>query len=306
MKHIKTPKFHALFIAICAIALFTAQCTNTQKESPTDEISTPANDWFCSTIDLPPAQSMAGQRAVGDRSKFWPTGSILKIGFVGGTSAQIAAVKTYVSEWSNSANITFTFPSSSPYDIRISFDPNGGAWSYIGTDVKKVTSATMNLGWIGRDVILHEFGHTLGLYHEHQNPNGGICWNEKNVIADLQQPPNNWSLAMIRFNVLDPIKSTKLESTPWDRVSIMHYNIPARWTCNNVSISGGSKISATDAEFMRKVYPGKTDTTTTNVTLTEIQIDNILAILNSRKIESDTNAARLNRSVAEIKKALNR
>lgn len=38
---------------------------------------------------------------------------------------------------------------------------------------------TMNLGWIADDVmledsergvILHEFGHVLGLMHEHQNP----------------------------------------------------------------------------------------------------------------------------------------
>ena len=40
----------------------------------------------------------------------------------------------------------------------------------------------MNYGWIDADspeeelrsVVLHEFGHALGLIHEHQNPLSGI------------------------------------------------------------------------------------------------------------------------------------
>jgi hypothetical protein len=32
-----------------------------------------------------------------------------------------------------------------------------------------------------RRVVLHEFGHVLGLQHEHQNPNAGIKWKLKAV-----------------------------------------------------------------------------------------------------------------------------
>ena len=62
--------------------------------------------------------------------------------------------------------------------IRITFDPTLGNWSYVGALTSSVSpsAATMNLGWVldsttdqpfEKGVILHEFGHALGLTHEH-------------------------------------------------------------------------------------------------------------------------------------------
>ena len=42
-----------------------------------------------------------------------------------------------------------------------------------------LNQATMNLGWQDEGVVLHEFGHTLGFIHEHQNPEGGIQWESR-------------------------------------------------------------------------------------------------------------------------------
>ncbi len=50
-------------------------------------------------------------------------------------------------------------------------------------------------------MVLHEFGHTLGLIHEHQNPNRPINWNRAAVIADLSGPPNNWDEETIENNI---------------------------------------------------------------------------------------------------------
>ena len=61
----------------------------------------------------------------------------------------------------------------------------------------------MNFGWLDEAVVLHEFGHAIGLAHEHQNPDKGIKWNEDAVIRDLSGPPNNWDVATIRHNVLN-------------------------------------------------------------------------------------------------------
>ena len=60
----------------------------------------------------------------------------------------------------------------------------------------------MNLGFLDGGTAGHEFGHAIGLAHEHQNPAGGIEWNEARVIQDLSGPPNNWDEAQIRHNVL--------------------------------------------------------------------------------------------------------
>ena len=40
----------------------------------------------------------------------------------------------------------------------------------------------MNLGFVDRPTVLHEFGHALGLIHEHQSPfKGGFEWNREEV-----------------------------------------------------------------------------------------------------------------------------
>jgi hypothetical protein len=308
MKHIKIT-----LAVMVAIAMFGCVNTNPEPEQkpkpPVVSVDTSqmTPNWFCATIEQPEPSGKKTQRAVGAKGKFWPTGSVLKIGFIGGSASQIAAVKQYSVEWTQHANLKFEFPTSGPYDLRISFNSGGGAWSYVGTDAKSIgqSSATMNLGWIGRDVICHEFGHAIGLFHEHQNPTGGICWNESNVIRDLSGPPNNWTEQMIRFNVLNKFNPNDVLTTAWDKLSIMHYSIPATWVCNGVAIPGGKVISTADAAFIKTVYPGA-QPPTGSVTLTGAQIDQIVALLNARQSEIDTTAARFRRSSAQIKTILKR
>ena len=222
-----------------------------------------SKNWYCTCPghieDMDPAvRASRGLTAVGAKNKWWPTGSVLKVGFMGGSQSAQTAVKTNCVKWSESANLQFTFPSTGPYDIRIMFQSGGGAWSYVGVDCKLLSqnSPTMNLGWQTPDVIWHEFGHTIGLLHEQQNPEGGICFDEAAVIAALSGPPNNWSLAQIRFNVLDKEQPANVITSPWDPLSIMHYSIPAAWTCNKVAIPGGKVISAADKAFIAARYPG--------------------------------------------------
>ena len=106
-------------------------------------------------------------------------------------------VKTVVQEWEKYANVKFTFVATGKATIRITFDPASGSWSYVGNEVAliKPNEATMNLGWIGsssttitadeKGVILHEFGHTLGLMHEHQSPvrGGTITLKESGTLS---------------------------------------------------------------------------------------------------------------------------
>ena len=43
----------------------------------------------------------------------------------------------------------------------------------------------MNLGFIDRPTVMHEFGHALGLIHEHQSPFKGMFeWN-KDEVCDV-------------------------------------------------------------------------------------------------------------------------
>ncbi len=236
--------------------------------------------WFCKTISDMNTDSVKGlkpyQRAVAYKGKFWPVGYSFKVGFVSGTTSQKDFVKKTCVQWSKFANVKFTFPVSGPYDIRIGFDASDGAWSYVGTDIKSISGATMNLGWLDVNVVLHEFGHSLGLLHEHQNPTTPIRWNEEAVIRDLSGSPNYWDEETIRHNVLSPYLPENVITTALDKMSIMMYPIPQSWTLDGFTTPGGRVISDVDSAFIGRVYPFSEPPVTGSVTLRVGQVDTLI------------------------------
>jgi hypothetical protein len=141
-------------------------------------------------------------------------------------------------------------------EIRIGFMEGDGSWSYLGRQVldRGVNERTMNFGWDllrsprEADTARHEIGHTLGLPHEHQNPNAGIVWDEEKVFANLGGPPNHWSRDKTQWNILRKIEPDTVQGSNWDPDSIMHYPFPA----------GG--LSARDLAWVRAFYPDDDDT----------------------------------------------
>jgi hypothetical protein len=151
--------------------------------------------------------------------------------------------------------------------VSFGADP-GNSWSAVGTDalVERYFprhQPTMNFGWLEDDtpedelsrVIIHEFGHAIGCIHEHQNPAGGIQWNEAAVIEYYSGPPNYWDEATIRFNILDRYRANQLRGTTFDPESIMLYAFPAELTKDGVGTRENDRLSATDIAFIAKAYP---------------------------------------------------
>jgi hypothetical protein len=208
--------------------------------------------------------------------KQWPPGKVIKIMFMEGTSEEREIVERVVLQvYAPIVNLTFEFfgPNQiSDSDVRITFRPNDGAWSYLGTDAYDIpkNQPTMNLGWLDRNndygVVKHEFGHCLGMIHEHQNPDDtnvlAADWNKQVVINDLSGSPNNWSAETIQHNMFNKYNAADVTATTWDKTSIMEYSFPASWTHSGINIPMNQHLSDMDVAFLRRVYdkPGGGET----------------------------------------------
>ncbi len=198
-------------------------------------------------------------RAISPRGKTWMTGSTLRVRFMGGSPQQQARTREQAGWWSAVANLKFEFGTAPEAEIRISYDDNDGAWSTVGTDARSVpfNQATMNLGFLDGGTVAHEFGHAIGLAHEHSSPAGGIQWNEAAVLQALAGPPNFWDPATVRHNVFFKYAADQINGTAFDPASIMLYAFPPEWTTNGVATHANEVLSALDKEFIAgaKMYP---------------------------------------------------
>jgi serralysin len=210
---------------------------------------------------------LAGHRAALLNGARWDTGSTVTVRFLDGSEDLKKRVKKVAQEWTapGMANLTLEFRNNGPTDVRIAFEQGNGSWSYIGTMCRQIAEPepTMNYGWLTdvspeeelRRVVIHEFGHALGLIHEHQNPKGGIKWNKDAVVKDLKGPPNNWDLPTIENNMFKKYLPGEVTATNVDASSIMMYPIPKAWTADGFSAGLNADFSQKDRELIRSVYP---------------------------------------------------
>src|SRR3954471_14388110 len=207
----------------------------------------------------PTAQIEGRARAIAIKQKPWMNGTTLQVRFLGGTPQQQQLVKDQAGWWMKTANLKFNFNNSPNAEIRIAFDPNDGAWSYIGVDCRGIPTdqPTMNLGFLDGGTAAHEFGHAIGLAHEHQNPRGGIEWKEEVVLRELSGPPNNWDAETIRHNVLRKYSADQIMGTEFDPDSIMLYFFPDSWTLNGKGTKANDILSSMDKQFVAgaQMYP---------------------------------------------------
>ena len=141
-------------------------------------------------------------------------------------------------------------------NIRIYFDSSQGSYSVVGREAAKVpkNQPTMNFAWFDVGTVLHEFGHALGLIHEHQNPKGNdIQWNTS-ALNNYMERTQGWDPKQVEEQVINRYKSNQINGSMYDPDSIMLYFYPANLTTNNKGTKQNRVLSETDKKTIAAAY----------------------------------------------------
>lgn len=216
---------------------------------------------------FPPIPTDKGARAIFLKGFTWGVGSILRVYFMNGTKSQHELVRTTITDQLVPfTNLVFTWSdvdsTINAYNsiVRVTFD-KVGSWSVIGTYCLQVspTKPTTNFEWLDEAVILHEFGHVVGMVHEHMNPNNScLLWNKEVVYSIYGGAPNYWSRSQVDSQVFKTYSKEQINGSSYDPLSIMHYALDSKMLCNPCNVNlyePNTRLSKNDKIWLSTVYP---------------------------------------------------
>lgn len=202
-------------------------------------------------------------RGLADNYYLWNNGQNIYIKYLTGSITIQKKITDILKEWEKYANIKFVVIEKGNSNVRVNLDSKGGHNSLIGSiaNTKSQDEKTMNIDTSDfindqcmKRIILHEFGHVLGLLHEHFSPLAGISWNKESVYEDLEKSVG-WNRTEVDDNIFKEYKISYTNGTLYDKNSIMEYPISSNWTTDGYSVSWNTELSEGDKALISILYP---------------------------------------------------
>ncbi|WP_287236248.1 M12 family metallopeptidase [Mesorhizobium sp.] len=170
-------------------------------------------------------------------------------------STELHATKWLEGDLGNVLNFRFGVETRDEAQITITFNTNDNR-SEVGRRGLDVTAPnfSMHLSKQTERTVCHEFGHALGLIHEHSNVDAPFVWNEQTVIDEMKQ--RKWTEADVRSNIFARVGKdlSCLGDPKFNGQSIMLYPIKPIWTADGRSYPLNTKISDGDRNCLVALY----------------------------------------------------
>lgn len=242
-------------------------CTSTPETATTE----PMRDICLAPARIKPKDTLPEDKNkqtefYGNNEFKWKKYDTLNVYFFDGNDSLRKNVLKIANEWSNYAPVKFKIVTNKPNSqIRVAFGKGGGFASLIGKQAllpKYKDEPTVYLDSIGkfqysqpvrfRRIILHEFGHVMGLEHEIKNPGVAIPWDSAAVIK-YYNDYYGWDSAKAHKNIFE--KATNTYSSEYDPKSIMIYAIPDTLIKDkSFKTEWSNELSAVDKSYISKWY----------------------------------------------------
>ena len=284
-------------IKVALVVCLSSSTAFALDESKTMELI-PDHLAYLYSVPPPPIAENALRQLYASKRR-WENGRRLRVCFYNGNPTVTKLVRRVASEWNGLSGVVLDFgpentwfnclsPNAGFPEIRVGFSERG-YWSYVGSDSERYggeRAPSMNFESFNRiynesqysegDVfqsadayhkgtIRHEFGHALGLLHEHQNPTlncfSEIKWNGNGNVYDyFGGSPNFWSREQVDRN-LGFVGATDSDYVAGeaDPKSIMIYSLSPSIFRNGseskCAVPVSYEISEKDKLIVAKIYP---------------------------------------------------
>ncbi len=137
--------------------------------------------------------------------------------------------------------------------------------------------------WVNKEirrVVMHEFGHSLGLLHEQSYP-GAIKWKKTDSVYNYYEKTQGWSRDKVDFNVFEVAEKFYTNGTTYDSKSIMQYAIEPWQTVDGFSLKDNYELSDGDKALIGALYPKNQKESSLEVPKVDVKNFNRLDVFNN-------------------------